>query len=367
MRNSVTIAALAAAVAMTIGVTVMVFSFRKTVEAWVNGTLVADLFVAPASNEVTGATSFMPQEAIQFFERQPDIASVDTFRQIELPWRGDTISIAVIRGVPQRQLQFVRGDAAAMMQRFRSEQCALVSESFTRRHHVRDGDVLDLPTPSGRQPFPIAGTFYDYTRDQGVVYLSERNFLRFWNDNRVNSVAVYLKAGASAEKLSAAFRRRFSGAGEFVILSNHALRTRIFEIFDQTFAVTYVLRTIAVVVALVGIFLSLTTLIIERGRELAVLRAIGASAGQVRRLLLWEAILIGVLASLVGIASGLCLSTVLTGVINRAFFGWTIRLAFPWSSLLLTPAWIVAAAAAAAIIPAWRATRLSLAEWLRTE
>jgi putative ABC transport system permease protein len=84
-------------------------------------------------------------------------------------------------------------------------------------------------------------------------------------------------------------------------------------------------------------------------------------------LLLWEAALIGVLASVVGIVSGVCLSTVLTGVINRAFFGWTIRLAFPWVSLLLTPTWIIAAAVIAGVIPAWRAGRMVLAESLRTE
>ena len=120
-----------------------------------------------------------------------------------------------------------------------------------------------------------------------------------------------------------------------MIFSNRELRTRVFEIFDQTFAVTYVLRTIAVIVAIVGICLTLTTLITERTRELAVLRAIGGSAAQLRKLLLWESRMIGLLAAMIGLASGLCLSFVLTGVINRAFFGWTIQLAFPWGSLAL--------------------------------
>jgi putative ABC transport system permease protein len=367
MRNSVTVASLAAAVAMTVGVTVMVFSFRQTVQAWIDETLVADLFIAPASNEVVGPSSFIPADAIRYLEARPEVEAIDTFREIDLPYRDGRIGVAVVRGSDRRRLQFIRGNAADIMRRFRAEQCVLVSESFARRQHVRDGDGIELGTPTGRQRFPIAGTFYDYTRDQGVVYMSAQNFRRLWNDDRVNSVAIYLKPNASADQLSAAFRQQFSRSGEFVIYSNRTLRTRIFEIFDQTFAVTYVLRTIAVIVALVGIFLSLTTLIIERTRELAVLRAIGASAKQLRRLLLWEAALIGVLASVVGIVSGVCLSTVLTGVINRAFFGWTIRLAFPWVSLLLTPTWIIAAAVIAGVIPAWRAGRMVLAESLRTE
>ncbi|MEY2565050.1 MAG: putative transport system permease protein [Verrucomicrobiota bacterium] len=367
MRNSVTIATLAAAVAMTVGVSVMVFSFRETVETWINDTLIADLFIAPASNEIVGPSSFIPPAAVHFLETHPAVETIDTFRDAELPMGAETIAVAVVRGNERRQFQFVRGNSATIMRRFHDEACVIVSEAFGRRRNVRDGDSLELTTPEGPRKFAIAGVFYDYTRDQGVVYLSEQNFVRYWRDDRVNSVAVYLKKNTPAETLIDPFRKEFSRSGEFLVYSNQSLRTRIFEIFDQTFAVTYVLLTIAIIVAITGIFLSLTILITERSRELAVFRAIGGSAGQVRKLLLWETAMIGVLAALVGMASGLCLSLVLTGVINRAFFGWTIRLAFPWSTLAVTPLWIVAAALVAGLVPAWRAGRMVLTQSLRNE
>jgi putative ABC transport system permease protein len=367
LRNSITIAALAAAVAMTVGVAVMVFSFRETVSDWINQTLVADLFIGPASNEVAGPTSFMPPEAIRFLEKNPAVEAVDTFRHFEVRFGDETISLAVVRGSNRRNLRFLRGPSDSIMRRFYREQCVLISESFSRHHRLSQGDVLRLPTPSGIQKFPIAGIYYDYTSDQGTVLLSEKNFLQWWKDGRINSVGVFLRKGASAKNLAEEFRRRFSHRGEFSIYSNQSLRARIFEVFDQTFAVTYVLRSIAVIVAVAGIFLGLTTLVTERSRELGVLRAIGASAGQIRRLLLWESGMIGLLASVLGIASGLCLALVLTGVINRAYFGWTIRLAFPWLSLAWTPLWIIAAALLAGWIPAWRAGRLNVAEAVRSE
>ncbi len=367
VRNSVTIAALAAAVAMAIGVSVMVYSFRQTVGSWIEQTLLADLFIAPASNEIVGPTSFIPPEVTQFFESHPAVQSVDSFREINLSLGEKSIAVAVIRGGAQRRLRFLQGDAAAIMQRFAHEQVVLVSESFARRNRVRDGEILELLTPEGPRKFPIAGTFYDYTRDQGVVYLSADNFKRFWKDDRINSLAIYLRPEASPEALAKEFRARFSRSGQFMVLSNRELRVRIFEIFDQTFAVTYVLRTIAVLVAVVGIALTLTTLIAERSRELGVLRALGGSVGQLRRLLLWESGMIGLLAAAVGLASGLCLSVVLTGVINRAFFGWTIQLAFPLGSLAFTPVWIIAAAVLAGIYPAWRAGKLPVTEALRDE
>ena len=113
VRNSVTIAALAAAVAMAIGVSVMVFSFRRTVESWIDQTLVADLFIAPASNEIVGAASFIPPAAIEFLEAHPAVAAVDTFRDVGLPMGDETIAVAVVRGTDRRQLRFLRGDGAS--------------------------------------------------------------------------------------------------------------------------------------------------------------------------------------------------------------------------------------------------------------
>ncbi|MGI8889673.1 MAG: FtsX-like permease family protein [Chthoniobacterales bacterium] len=367
LRNSITIASLAAAVAMTVGVAVMVFSFRQTVSDWVNQTLVADLFIGPAANEIAGPTSFVPPEAIDFLQKDPAVEEVDTYRGLEVPFRDQTIAVAVVSGSNRRNLRFLRGDNDEIIRRFYSQACVLVSESFARRFRVTEGDTLALPSPAGVQKFPIAGVFFDYTRDQGTVFLSQKNFRRIWHDDRVNSLGLYLKKEADPEKVAEAFRSRFSRAGEFSIYSNRLLRTRIFEIFDQTFAVTYVLRTIAVLVAIVGIFLGLTTLVTERSRELGIMRSIGASATQIRRLLLWESGMIGLLASVLGVVSGLCLSLVLTGVINRAFFGWTIQLSFPWVSLAWTPLWIIAAAVVAGWIPAWRAGRLDIAEAVRSE
>ena len=367
LRNSITIAALAAAVAMTVGVSVMVFSFRQTVERWINDTLIADLFIAPAANEIVGASSFFPPAAVEFLASHPAVKTVGTFREIDLPMGEGTAAVAVVGGSEQRHFQFMRGSGPDIMHRFQTEPCVVVSESFARRHHLRTGESIELTTSDGVRKFPIAGIFYDYSRDQGIVYMSQRTFIQFWHDDRVNSVAVYLREVRSRETLIEAFRQQFSRSDQFMIYSNRSLRTRIFQIFDQTFAVTYVLRTIAVTVAITGIFLALTTLITERSRELAIVRVIGGSAGQIRRLLLWETAMLGVLAGVIGVASGLCLSLVLTGVINRAFFGWTIHLAFPWRSLALVPFWIFGVALVAGVLPAWRAGRLVLAESLRSE
>jgi len=226
---------------------------------------------------------------------------------------------------------------------------------------------LKLATPRGPAEFEVAGIYSDYTRDQGVMLMARDNFDRWWNDPKVESLAVYLQPGAAADSLAEAFRKQFSESGEFAIYPNRGLRQRILSIFDQTFAVTYVLRSVAILVAVAGIFLSMTALAAEREREIGVFRAVGASRWQVQRLLMTEAGMLGAIATVLGLAAGLLLAMVLTWVVNPAFFGWTIVLHLPWESLFATPLWIIPTALVAAWHPAWRASQSAIATAVREE
>lgn len=367
-RNAVTIAALASAVAMAVGVSIMIFSFRDSVDTWIRRGLAADLFIAPASNEVVGLSAFVPPEAIEALKKMTGIASVDTYRELTATMRGEPVEIGVVHGVERRDLRFVGGNERRKMTHFfGAGNHVFVTESFAQKYRVRDGDLLPIETPGGLAVFEVAGIYYDYTSDRGLIMIDQAVFESFWHDPRVQSLAVYLAPHAEAGRVAREFRRQFSAQGEFSIYPNRALRQRILAIFDQTFAVTYVVRAIAVAVAVVGIFLSITALVVERAREIGIFRALGASRAQVRNLFLAESALIGAIASVLGLASGSCLAMVLTWVINKAFFGWTIALQWPGTQMATTPAWIVAAAVAAAWWPAAQASRIEIATAVRSE
>ena len=219
LRNAVTIASLATAVAMTVGVAVMIFSFRRTVEDWINQTLVADLFIGPAANEIVGPTSFVAPSIIDYLEKNPAIESVDTYRAVEVPFRNQTIALAVVRGNSRRTLRFINGSNETIMRQFHNSQSVLISESFARRFHLAGGrrrcnSLLQKVSST----FSIAGVFFDYTRDQGTVFLSAKNFRKFWHDDRVNSLALYLKKDANAEAVAREVPRPFQRAGRILDL-----------------------------------------------------------------------------------------------------------------------------------------------------
>jgi putative ABC transport system permease protein len=200
-----------------------------------------------------------------------------------------------------------------------------------------------------------------------VILIAATNFIRHFGEAPAQSMAVYLKPGSDLAGLVADFEKGFSAQGQFVVYSNRSLRERIFAIFDQTFAVTYVLRTVAIIVAITGIFLSVTTLVAERERESGVLRAIGAARGQIQQLFMTEAALIGCAASGLGMIAGVLLAVVLTWIVNPAFFGWTIALQIPWTAVLVTPLWIVPFAVGASWGPAWRGSRKAISAAIREE
>jgi len=366
-RNALTTAALMAAIAMTVGISVMIYSFRASVDAWINRTIRADLFVTLAANEVTGFQTTIPAEVIAWLDKHPQVESVDTFHEKRIPFRGEEVFLGVIRGRMRGEMEFTGGDSEGKGKLLREPGYVAVSESFARRHLVTEGETIELAAPAGPQSFRVAGIYLDYTRDQGVILMDRANYAAHWPEPGAHTAGVHLHDPGQADALGAELRERFGRDTEYAIYSNASLRQRIFEIFDQTFAVTYVLRTISVIVAVLGVSLTLTTLVTERERDIGIMRAIGGSAGQVRRAFVAESALIGLLASIIGLAAGACLAMVLTWVINLAFFGWTVQLRYPWELIAWTPVWIVAASALAGLLPASHAARIQPATALRAE
>ena len=233
----------------------------------------------------------------------------------------------------------------------------------------RSGDTLSLATPTGRRDFKIAGVYVDYTTEGGVLLVDWQTYRKFWQDDQINGIGVYIDKGSGikATDLQRELRPKIAPYGDYLIKSNQELREQVFRIFDQTFSVTYLLQTIGIIVSGLGIFLSLSILVTERRREISILRAVGASRGQIEAMVLWEAGIIGLLGSFLGIIAGLVLAWILSFVINVSFFGWTISWATPWRFLLTLPVAVIAAALVAGYWPARQAARLDIADGVKME
>jgi putative ABC transport system permease protein len=370
-RNSVTIASLVVALAMVVGISTMVFSFRMTVEEWLNRSIQSDLVIAPAANLLVGNREFIRPEVERIVTALPHV-KVDSFRELRILIKGQWVKLATVRMAVTRDIEkltFSQGNSEAAFDVAIDHGAILVSEPFYRRFHLGLGDSLTLDTPSGTHTFKIAGVYLDYTTEGGVVLVDWPLFQKYWHDTSINGIGLYIdkKSGVSALQLQAQLRPLLAPYGDYLIKSNGELREQVFRIFDQTFSVTYLLQTIGIIVSALGIFLSLSILVAERRREISILRAVGASRRQIKALVLWEAGFIGLLGAVLGLVAGLALAAVLSYVINVSFFGWTISWATPWRLLLSLPVAVVAAAMLAGYGPARQASRLDIADGVKME
>lgn len=369
-RESVAVAALAIAIAMVTSVAILVGSFRATVVAWADGALIADLFVRPVGPADASVEVRFPPNVIAAIAHVPGVAAVHALRAVTLPYRGRLIALYAtgFRGLVQHNTLQVLGEAhpRALFERMEGTTEALISEPFATRFGARRGDAITLTTPSGPVVFSVAGVFNDYSNDGGIVMIDRPTFERLFKDDTVNSIAIFAQPH---EDLSALRTRvvRSVLPRRIDIDTNRELRDLVIRIFDHTFAITYALYLISMVIALLGVTSTLFALVLERRREIGILRYLGMRIADVRKMILVEAAFVGALGGVAGIAVGIMLGLLLIFVINRQAFGWLIELHMPWEFLTASLLVATLTATIAAIYPAAVAARIRTVDAVRTE
>jgi putative ABC transport system permease protein len=369
-RTSVLVGALSTAIAMMTAVGIMVGSFRETVQIWMDNQLKADLYLRPGGNTSTDRHPTLDPDLPSRIAEIPGVGAVDAFRAYETTYdglpatlgSGDT-SVALRFG----RARFLDGRKADdVLRELRGHDAAIVSEPFANKHHVHAGDFVTLALGNRKVSFRIAGVYYDYANERGYIIVDRATMLKYLPDPAASNLAVYLHPGANVDSVRSAIERVIAGR-RVVINSNSRLKANAMKVFDRTFAITYALEAVAVVVAVMGVAGALLALVIDRRREFGLLRFLGASTEQIRKLILVEAALLGLLANIAGLALGFVLSLLLIFVINKQSFGWTIQ--FHWPVAVLTGGLLIvyAATVLAGLYPARIAMRLNPIEVVHEE
>jgi putative ABC transport system permease protein len=369
-RNSVAVASLMVAIAMMVSVAILIGSFRTTVVAWADDTLKADLFVRPLGlQDASYDARFSPAVAAKI-RALPNVVAVDTFRAISIPYRGSltTLAAADFRTVADRnKLRFIGTvDTRALAHTLPGTDNVVISEPFATRFHTGVGDTVDVDTPSGLTHFKVAAVYNDYSSDAGVVLADSRTFARLFHDDSVNSLAIYASPDADLPALRTRVIRSVLPL-RIDVQTTRELRRLVIEIFNRTFAITYALYVISITIAVLGVVSTLFALVLERRREIGLLRYLGLTARDVRNMVFYEAAYIGGLGGVAGVAVGIALALLLIFVINRQAFGWLIELHMPWDFLGEAIALVIVAALLAGIFPAAVAARIRTADAVRTE
>jgi putative ABC transport system permease protein len=370
LQNSAfAVAALAIAVSMLIGITLMVGSFRQTLQVWIGTTVQADIYVSPLAWRGQGDGGFLRPDLVDALSIFPGVQGVDRLRGF-VAFSGEQrvalagVDIALPEGMSRFAL--LAGDSKTAYREVDKSGAVLIGETLARRKNLWPGDRLPLYTPAGERSFAIAGVYYDYNAQGGAVAMDISTLTAHWGDAGFNALALYLEPEKDGEAMVDAIRATFPDAA-ISVRSNRRLREEAFAIFDQTFAITRLLQGISLLIAVCGIALMLLVLAREQVSELALYRALGATQRQIFGLFVGKGLGMGLLGLAMGAVGGVLLALILIFVINRAYFGWTIQLYWPWQAVTQQAITILMAAVVASLYPALKASKNPATELRRDD
>lgn len=368
-RTSVAIASLMVAVAVAIGMNLMVNSFRSTVTIWLEQTLMGDIYVSAPSFVSSNPTETIRPEVIAGLEGWSEISRIDTLRTVSVLSRQGPVILNATENPDfgqERQYQHLEIPSRDVWEEM-ERGGILISEALGYRLGLASGDQLALLSDQGWQMFPIIGVIYEYTSSEGSIWMAYDTYQSYWLDEGITALALRLADGTEADQVTSRIQDSFASLQRLIVRSNRVLREEVMRIFDRTFAITNAMRAMATVVAFIGVLTTAMLLQLEKKREMGILRALGLTSRQLWGLVMIESGLMGLVSGLLALPTGSVLARILVDVINRRSFGWTIQLSIPMDALVQGIALSLIASLIAGIYPAWRLNQMVTAEAIRYE
>ena len=369
-RTSVAVAALMVAVSVTIGVSVMVGSFRQTVVVWLEQSLRGDIYLSPPSVVGTQSSGVIDPAVLSALASWPGVTRVDTFRAVQVDSSAGPVTLSYTQnpsiGV-ERIYRWLEMDPTEVWEAMLGG-AVIVSEPFANWAELpREDPAVTLITPAGPHRFPVVGVYYDYTSSQGTILMARPAFMRHWDDGRVGAASLRLEPGVDPDALSRELAEALAPLQRLDVRPNAGLRADALAIFDRTFAITGAMQILATGVAFIGVLSALLSLQLEKGRQFGILRAVGLTVRQLWGLVMLETGLLGAVAGLLALPSGLALALILIYIINQRAFGWTLQLYVEPRPFFQALAIALVAALLAGIYPARRLSKMAAADAMRFE
>lgn len=347
-QAAVALCGIVASTSLMIAMAVMIASFRSSVDDWLQQVLPADIYLRIEGAEGSGGFDPALQQQLA---ADPNIAAIHFSKVVPLRLSPERPPVMLIARGPGLPLIDEAGPVPAGMTP------VWVSEPAAWLYGYRAGDELRLPF-APRTRFFVAGIWRDYARQHGAIAIADADYMRLTGDRLRTEASVTLKPGAQAAAAIASLRAKLPDwlAPRVSFAEPGALRAQALAIFDRSFAVTYLLEAIAILVGLAGVAATFSAQTIARAKEFGMLRHLGVSRRQIFAMLAAEGALLGAVGVVAGIGLGIANAQVLIHVINPQSFHWTMETRLPFALFAGVALALVLAAAGTAVLAGRRAT-----------
>ncbi|HEX5655714.1 MAG TPA: FtsX-like permease family protein [Polyangiales bacterium] len=375
-RSSSIVIALMLAIAMSMTVGAYAVSFEASIMQWVDDAFSADAAVTAGSPTVDrNHVAFAPSLADKA-RAVPGVKAVNTLRNVSIVVAGKNAQISAIDTKLQfaeaeqrgRKRKVLDGPQTFAVDALVAKPRLLISGNLAHFTKLGAGDTLQLDTPSGPKPFEIYAVVVDYSSDQGWLMLDRKWYDEYWDDEPLDLLEVYFQAGADPEKTADALRAKLGESGGMIFVSSHdALREELRGVARALFAYAQAPELITLIVAIMGVIGTMLAAVIDRIREIGMLRAIGATQKQVVTSLVVESAFLGFTAAVCGIVAGVPQGFVFMRVIGMSSNGWHLPYTFPLETALRVSSIVIVAAAVSGLLPGRRAAGMDVKEALAYE
>ncbi|HEX5082028.1 MAG TPA: FtsX-like permease family protein [Blastocatellia bacterium] len=363
-RTSATVGALMIGLMFVFATGAYVQSQKDVFERWMENAINADLVVN--TNEGARSRTWHFDEALAGrIAEMPGVTRLENVRFIFLPYADDSVALIALDldgWFARSRLEIQGADAASAREKATKGEGVLVSGNFANRYGLWTGDRVRLRTPTEDFDRPIAGVIEDYTSEKGSIFVDRALYKRYWKDSSIDIINVNLAPGVDRVAFKNELQRALKGQQRAFIYTQEEWRSWVLRLLDQFFAMMYMQMLVAVFTAALGIVNALIISTAERKRELGVIRAIGGLRGQLRKMILLEAVVIAVIGIVTAAIAGVFSAYFLTRTAAAMIGGYTIPFVFPVRIILFASPIVLVIALLAAWWPARRAVNLRVVE-----
>jgi putative ABC transport system permease protein len=341
-RFSIALMGVAISSALIIAFLTLIFSLRESLAVWINKNVAADVYIKPASCKVNYCFYPLSEHVIDTVKSFPEVEGTDKFRGMQLDLFGQKVVTAFADIGTKRKFlgrkYFDKEYDQILKEMEGSEPVAGISAYLSIKYGLKKGDFIELNSPSGIAKFRINDVFSSYATTAGFIYIDRKWLKRYWGLDDATQISIYAKKDADVAKLIRKLRGVLLPEYSIEIMNNRELRDKIMDIFNKSFAITYAIELIAIIVSLIGVINTLLALVFERKRAISIIRYLGGSWKQIQQTLILSAAIIGTTGIFLGTLLGSLMSTILIYVVNKISFGWEIHFRMPFFSLLFVTA-----------------------------
>ncbi|MDH3445109.1 MAG: ABC transporter permease, partial [Deltaproteobacteria bacterium] len=332
-RSGISVATMIISLAAIFTISAFVNSVRGSLLAWIDQMVTADLIVSSGARTAGPRNVPLKEDPVLDFKSVPGVKIIDLYRLVRANYGGKPIlieSFSAAESLSVRHLPVAVGDGKKTLQAMGAGDGVVISESFHSKFGTGTGDTVELATPSGIVPFKVLGIYIDYSSDIGSVLIDRALYKKFWRDDLVDAFDLWLEPGADQREVIRKIKQDYGDRYELFISTHGELRKAVVNIMEQSFVVNYAVEIVAIVVAIFSVINALLASVLDRVREIGVLRAIGATQAQVRKIVLMEAAWMGLLGGFFGLFAGTIMAYHHVVYNTKVLTGWTFQFYYPY-------------------------------------